>query len=180
MPPRTDTRRGECPQTDPHCLFSSHLAAVIRCHRRLTECHPDFRSGMLHHERPDSRFAQEPDRRDGDGAGAGRAGRPGGLLDPDRHPAGLQEPGGADAGLLQRDAGGQHREEHHGAAGARGGPGIGRPAAGVAVDRRHQHRPRLLPQQRRPQRRPDRGEFAGGLGISHDAAGHAAAGRPAL
>ena len=90
-------------------------------------------------------------------AGAGRARRPGGVLDPDRHPAGLQEPGGPDAGLLQRDAGGQHREEHHRAAGARGGPGVGRPADRVAVDRRRQHRPRLLPQQRRPQRRADRG-----------------------
>ena len=71
---------------------------------------------------------------------------------PDRHPAGLQEPGGADAGLLQRDAGRQHRKEHHRSARARGGPGVGGPAARVAVDRRHQHRPRLLPQQRRPQR----------------------------
>ena len=74
------------------------------------------------------------------------------VVDPDRHPAGLQEPGGADPGLLQRDAGRQHREEHHRTARARGGPGLGRAAARVAVDRGHQHRPRLLPQQRRPQR----------------------------
>ena len=43
-----------------------------------------------------------------------------------------------------------------------------------------EHRPRLLPQQRRPQRCADRGQLAGRLGVSHDAAGHAAAGRPAL
>ena len=102
-------------------------------------------------------------------------------VDPDRHPAGLQEPGGPDAGLLQRDAGREHREEHHRADGARGGPGVGRPrgmeSRSIVGD---QHRPRLLPQQRRPQRRADRGQLAGRLGISHDAAGHAAAGRPAV
>ena len=56
----------------------------------------------------------------------------------------------------------------------------GRPADRVAVDRRRQHRPRLLPQQRRSQRRPDRGQLAGRLGVPDHAAGHAAAGRPAL
>ena len=52
---------------------------------------------------------------------------------------------------------GEHREGHHRtgwSAGSARPPG--RPAAGVALDRRRQHRPQLLPQRRRPQRRPDR------------------------
>ena len=43
--------------------------------------------------------------------------------DPDRHPAGLQEPGGADADLLRRHAGQQHRQRHHQPDGAVDRPG---------------------------------------------------------
>ena len=55
--------------------------------------------------------------------------------------------------------------------------GVGQASGGRRLESRsivgHQHRPRLFPQQRRPQRRPHRGQLAGRLGIPHDAAGHA-------
>ena len=53
--------------------------------------------------------------------------RPGALslrtVDPDRHPAGVQEPGRAGADLLQRHAGREHREGHHQPHGALDRPG---------------------------------------------------------
>ena len=60
------------------------------------------------------------------------------------------------------------------------GQAVGHAAAGVAVDRRRQHRPQLLPQRRRPQRRPDPGQLAGPGGHAQPAAGDLAAGRPAV
>ena len=43
--------------------------------------------------------------------------------DPDRHPAGLQEPGRADVDVLRRDVGQQHRQRHHQPDGALDRPG---------------------------------------------------------
>ena len=60
------------------------------------------------------------------------------------------------------------------------GQAAGTRAAGVAVDRRRQHRPQLLPRRRRPQRRPDAGQLAGLGRHPQPAARHAAAGRPAV
>ena len=76
--------------------------------------------------------------------------------DPGRHPAGLQEPGGPGPDLLRRDARRGDGEGHHQPDGALGRPGQRDGPAGVAIDRRRQHRPRLLPGGRRPQRGPDR------------------------
>ena len=55
----------------------------------------------------------------------------------------------------------EHREGHHQPHGALDRPGQRHDAAGVAVDRRRQHRPQLLPGRRRSQRRPDAGQLAG-------------------
>ena len=109
-----------------------------------------------------------------------RAGRTEHHADPDRHPAGLQEPGGADADVLQRDVGQQHRPRHHQPHGAVDRPGQRHGAAGIAVDPRGQHRPQLLPGRRRPQRGADAGQLAGPGGDAQPAAGHAAAGRASL
>ena len=66
-------------------------------------------------------------------------------VDPDRHPAGVQEPRGADADVLRRHAGGRRRQRHHQPDGALGRAGVGDEAAGVAIDRRREHRPQLFP-----------------------------------
>ena len=100
--------------------------------------------------------------------------------DPDRHLAGLQEPGRADADVLRRHVGQQHRQRHHQPDGAVDRPGQRPEAAGVAVDRRRQHRPQLLPGRRRSQRGVDAGQLALARRDPQPAAGDVAPRRAAV
>ena len=74
----------------------------------------------------------------------------------------------------------QRRERHHQPHGALDRPGGRHRPAGVAVDRRREHRPQLLPRRHRPQRGPDPGQLAGLGRHPEPAARHAAAGHPAV
>ena len=92
----------------------------------------------------------------------------------------FQQSGRAGADVLRRHARQQHREGHNQPHGALDGPVRRHEAAGVPLDRRRQHRPQLLPQRRRPQRRLDASELAGDRRDPQPATRHAAACRTAV
>ncbi len=144
----------------------------------LPEC--GMPAGVCLDEWFDSSVAAKSLRGDRHGADDPHAGSHFRAIDPDRYPAGLQQPGGPGADVLQRHAGREHREGHHRSHGALDGPGGRNRPAGVAIDRRSEHRPQLLPQRHRSERRPDAGEFAGHGRDSQHAAGHVAAGGAAV